>query len=363
MKQGRHFVCSTTLLVSALLANSAAFATATPQQMTLEQAVLEKQLKPATVLRDERDVALKQTKAQLPGMSFSRYQSFLNNQVQYLSQQLNDRELSQREFNTLNIAHTAAQTKLLNPKASYQAYLQDVQQRLLNLQALEGELDSQALRQAKLAISRGDTRQAEKIFRQLNFAKPSAASAAALNFQLGKLALDNIRYHDALSHFQRAAKKQPENLLYIGEAAFLAGTLGLHRKELQLEKTALKLAIEQYGKYSREVATRHNNLGSAYQSLGNYKKAIKHYHFALASGLRTHGEQHPKVALRRNNLGVAYQNLGLHDKAIEYFAQALVVFEAKLGKSHPNTLAVADSLARAQQYAKQDAKRLARSAE
>lgn len=283
------------------------------------------------------------------GISLPQFQQHLATQEQYLRQQLRDRELSQSEFTALHIAHTQVQSKRASLETSYQAYLNDLQQRLQDLRHIAGLVPSSQLQQLKNALAQGDTDRAEKwLWQMLMIPKLAPMAAAELEFQLGKVAGDEIRYYDALAHFERAVKKRPQSLRYIGEAAQLAGTLGLHRKELRLERSALKIALQRYGKQSPEVAARHNNLGSAYQSLGKYDQAIKHNRRALSHGLKIYGEQHPKVALRRNNLGMAYQNLGQHDKAIAYFEKALLVFEAKLGKLHPNTQVVANNLAQAQ---------------
>ena len=68
----------------------------------------------------------------------------------------------------------------------------------------------------------------------------------------------------------------------------------------------------------------------------------------MASDFKTYGEDHPNVAVYRNNLGSAWDALGEYDKAIEYYELALVTFEKVLGKDHPYTKAVANSLAQAQ---------------
>ena len=85
------------------------------------------------------------------------------------------------------------------------------------------------------------------------------------------------------------------------------------------------------------MATRWNNLGSAWYSLGKYEKAIEYYEKALASGIKSFGKEHPKVALRWNNLGSAWDSLGKYEKALKIF----VTF---LEKDHPNTKVVRDNL-------------------
>ena len=62
-----------------------------------------------------------------------------------------------------------------------------------------------------------------------------------------------------------------------------------------------------------------NNLGLAYHAKGEFDRAIGYYEQALASDLKTVGEDHPQVATERNNLGGAYQALGEFDRAIGYY--------------------------------------------
>jgi tetratricopeptide (TPR) repeat protein len=59
----------------------------------------------------------------------------------------------------------------------------------------------------------------------------------------------------------------------------------------------------------------------------------------------TYGEDHPDVAIDRNNLGLAWDSLGQYDKAIEYFELALATFKKVLGVDHPSTKTVAGNLA------------------
>ena len=59
------------------------------------------------------------------------------------------------------------------------------------------------------------------------------------------------------------------------------------------------------------------------------------YQLALDSDLKTYGEDHPDVAIDRNNLGMAYNSLGQYDKAIDYFQLALGSLEKVFGQEHP----------------------------
>ena len=72
---------------------------------------------------------------------------------------------------------------------------------------------------------------------------------------------------------------------------------------------------------------------------------IEYFELALASDLKTYDEDHPEVAIDRNNLGSAWDSLGQYHKAIEYYELALATFEKVLGEDHPSTKTVGGNLA------------------
>jgi tetratricopeptide (TPR) repeat protein len=92
------------------------------------------------------------------------------------------------------------------------------------------------------------------------------------------------------------------------------------------------------------VATKRNNLGSAWYALGHYEKAIGYLEQALASDIKTYGEDHPRVATKRNNLGLAWDALGQYEKAIGYLEQALAALIQSLGVDHPYSKQAAENL-------------------
>ncbi len=92
------------------------------------------------------------------------------------------------------------------------------------------------------------------------------------------------------------------------------------------------------------VAIRYNNLGSAWQDLGDAEKAIEHYNKALEIDLKVFGDKHPDTAIDYNNLGAAWQDLGDAEKAIEHFNKALEIFKSVYGNEHSYTKTVQSNL-------------------
>ncbi len=217
------------------------------------------------------------------------------------------------------------------------------QKRIKQLQSINGALRTQAnkidqnmLTQATTALATGDTRVAERLFKQIeDNAQSATLAAAAAAFERGKIAHANLDYYKAYKHFKRAVGYSPDNANYLNEAAMMAGIVADYQQQIQWNEQALVLYIEQKGENSIQVATVRNNLGLTYQSLGQYLKAIEHYQLALVADIKTYGEFHPDVAIDHNNLGLAYKSLGQYQKAIEYYQLALTSDLKTYGETHP----------------------------
>ncbi len=73
-------------------------------------------------------------------------------------------------------------------------------------------------------------------------------------------------------------------------------------------------------------------------------RTIERLEKALIHDIRTLGEDHPKVATRWNNLGTAWDAKGDYDKAIEFYEKALFSFQMSLGNDHQYTKTVKSAL-------------------
>lgn len=214
-------------------------------------------------------------------------------------------------------------------EASHRSYVEELKERIAQLEGIRGQIPDTLLEQAKAALAQGDRSQADQLFAQIESQTESAIrTAAKAAYQRSRIALDEIRYREAYEHARRSVQLAPENSLYLAGAGELAYTLGDYSAAKDYHEQALANDLNAYGEDHPDVAIRRNDLGLAWQALGEYHKAIGYYEQALASDLRTYGKDHPAVARDRNNLGYA---LGEYQKAIGYLEQALVVSERKLG--------------------------------
>jgi tetratricopeptide (TPR) repeat protein len=98
--------------------------------------------------------------------------------------------------------------------------------------------------------------------------------------------------------------------------------LRLHPQEYIFWLTlALKVAVKINHKILE--ANISQNLGNAYEQLGDYRKAIEYYEQALNIARDVSHRKGEGQCL--GNLGIAYSNLGDYQKAIEYHEQALTI--------------------------------------
>ena len=125
-----------------------------------------------------------------------------------------------------------------------------------------------------------------------------------------KVALDEGKFEEAEALLRRSLESHLKNLeTFSGKAGQDAYSLG-HLAELQLDYVKAQRYFEQAAVLVPENSTYLNRAGTINHTLGAYDSAVEYFEQALASDLKTVGEDHPNVAIDRNNLGSAYQALG-----------------------------------------------------
>ena len=80
---------------------------------------------------------------------------------------------------------------------------------------------------------------------------------------------------------------------------------------------------------------------------GNAFQAIEYWTQDFEISKAVFGDSHPSVADTLNNLGLAWNALGENKKAIEYFTQAYALFQQFYGEDHPHTQIAKNGLNRA----------------
>ena len=164
------------------------------------------------------------------------------------------------------------------------ALITDTGQKLKKYQDL---LPKEQLTSAQEALEKGDTHQAETLFKKVK--ETQAGHAAEAAYQLAKLAEDRIDYATARENYIQAAQFEPDNTVYLNAAGLIMHTLGQYDKAIEYFDKALELNLKTFGDDHSEVATCWNNLGLAWNAKGEYDKAIEYYEKALELNLKTFG--------------------------------------------------------------------------
>jgi Flp pilus assembly protein TadD len=126
-------------------------------------------------------------------------------------------------------------------------------------------------------------------------------------YQSGLTELWKEKWADALTYFQKATAKNPQDAdawLCVG---YCYGKLGRWQEALDCFKQAIRI--------KPDLAEAHYNLGVSYGKLGRYAEEIDCYKQAIRIK--------PDYAEAYSNLGVAYGKLGRYQEALDCFKQAI----------------------------------------
>ncbi len=123
----------------------------------------------------------------------------------------------------------------------------------------------------------------------------------------------------------------------------------VHERGGQFEKGLADLqqalVIEEASAVERPtvVADILNNIGVAYDRLGDYPKALSYYERVLAER-RVLGDGHPDVGNALGNVGIALSSVGRFEDAVKTLQEGLAVTAAALGEEHPSTAWIESNL-------------------
>jgi len=213
-------------------------------------------------------------------VSQKEYENRLVRRVQEVTKRLTiahfkDKQILVREKVTL-------EKKLHNIKASYRDYLTQLKQQIKRLEKLTDTFSPIILKQALLALRKGDESKALALFKKVVTSGENTIRAIAeSNYQQGLIARRKIRYRLAYEKFVRAIELQPKNLVYLDDVGTACYKFGEYNKAIVYYEKALKLKYKIYGDKHSSIATTYNNLGAAWTAKGNYGKAIAFYEKGL----------------------------------------------------------------------------------
>jgi len=128
--------------------------------------------------------------------------------------------------------------------------------------------------------------------------------------------------------------REHNKAMHLNNLGMAWNDLGETRKAIQYHEQALAIHEAVYGKNHQHVALCLTNLGLAMGKSGEKRKAIDYLERALAIDEKIYGQEHPHVAIVFMHLGSAWKNSGEIPKAIEFWERALAINEKIYGAEH-----------------------------
>jgi hypothetical protein len=210
---------------------------------------------------------------------------------------------------SLELQLQAAQEKLNNLDKSYQEKLAELERVNVELIKLQSKIPVDAFVAAQAALRKGDTKLADQLYANLeNDATETAAKAA---FERGLIAHADIRWDDALTHFEKARYLKSDNFEYAHVLARQYKMKGDYKKTELIYSEEISRLIKLEDKISRlELASCYNSLGLLYlhhEAIENLDKSFDNLKKANEINKKELGENFPRLATDYNNFGLLFK--------------------------------------------------------
>ena len=147
---------------------------------------------------------------------------------------------------------------------------------------------------------------------------------------------DHVKFRQMAELFENASTTLEDKTgFWAGEAGYFWLTLAEPQRALSCNLRSVEKK-EQHQPDSNNLAAGYNNVGCAYDNLGEHRKALEYKLKALALWERVLPEDHPDLAVGYISAGYTYGALGEHQKALEYQQKGLALWERVLPEDHPD---------------------------
>lgn len=258
------------------------------------------------------------------GITLEQYEAGLKRREAEVREELQGAHTKERD--QLLLEKCVIEQKLADISASYEQHIEELKERIEQLELMRNVFPSKQFSQAKAALETGNDGLAEQLFAEISSQQESGILAAAeAEYQRGKIADDNVQYQRAYEKFLRANQLNPKSEKYLCALGALAQRLGDFREGLRYFQQTFALVKEKYGEESEHFAVVLNNIGYTYGAFDNAEKALTYYKQALEIERKVYGEVHPSVASTLNNIGTEYIRLGDYMSAVDNFLKAIEI--------------------------------------
>jgi tetratricopeptide (TPR) repeat protein len=225
--------------------------------------------------------------------------------------------------------------------ADYQARIAELERLLAEATGATPVIGANRIADARAAAELGDYAAADAIFAEVEALEAEAVRRAAdAAFGRGLIAEEQVRWPDAATHYESAARLNPTYDTLVKAGMFLSRA-GRQEEALAVERKLVALSRSTHGPQAPETATALNNLAETLRALGRYDQAEPLYREALEISRAMLGDRHPDVATMLNNLAGLLRNTRRPDQATPLYLAALSIYRARFGDTHPGTRTIA----------------------
>ena len=282
-------------------------------------------------------------------LSVEDFQAVLEKREQEVKQSLAQAHGEERTW--LENELTEVKRQLSDIEPAYADALKQISELETALDRLSDDISDKQLAEIRATIEAGDFSKADALLAEIEDRTDVAVvRAAAAAFQRGKIAVIQIKWGAAATHFDKAARLNP-TYDHLNQAGIFAGRAARHKTALRhfeelLYRQALEIRRKTLGETHPDYAMGLNNLAVLLLTMGQYTEAEPLHRQALEIGRKTLGEAHPDYATGLNNLAGVLEAVGRYAEAEPLYQQAVEVVRASLGDDHPNTRRLAGNYVR-----------------
>lgn len=245
------------------------------------------------------------------------------------------RERMQRELVVMNDKLALLEDSYAEEVICYEEILQTLAQ----LPAADF-LDQQ---EAMANLREGDPAKAEALL--VNLSQQEHPLAARASYHSGQLAECRVELQTALDRYRQALERDPENVLYLRDAARMARSLYRYKEALLWFETYVRLCRVKSDADPLALALAQRELAYTLMVSGQYQKAGALYKESMSVLAQKLGQEHPEMATCWYQIGEFQETMGKYDKAVSLYRKALAILEYTKGREHPALAVLLDKLA------------------
>lgn len=272
------------------------------------------------------------------GLTFEEHQQALKEAVADKEKTLErahtaEKQLFQMELDTLR-------SRALDIKTDYRNKLEELANAKRLLERFSNQISASRKSEAFAALDRGDLNIAKNIFGELSKTSQQRANdadeeTAELEFELGMISERQIRWQDAVTHYQKAARLDPRYRT-LAKAQNLAHQTGDFIAAKHLGPKFISASIKEFGVDTGEHSRALNDHALLLQATGRLKEAEPLFRRAGKITRKALGKAHPDCARDLTNLASLLQDTGRAGEAEPLLRQAGKINRNALGEAHPD---------------------------